>query len=380
MPTASRKWRAWGAARLRDAAAWLLRHGPDLLRRAYGLALMVLLIWVSYAAVHYLVVSLLRPSQTPPQISAVPRRLEAELLHGSSPDWLGLASVEHPRGPLSHFHRFESWYEEDRFNDCARGGCHAPLPHSKTKEVRAFLNLHATSMHCGVCHFEGAPAKLVWYDLRSGETRSRPALLDLLERMENRRQPPPDEAATRQEQRELGRALRRAAAENLGEPHLIRLAEQIEAVRPTSPAYERLLGVLRDAIRQALRGAYGAKLAVADGAGRPMLAHPGAGAAVREWLAQGAQLQGPARDTLLNAVHPLRRDTPLDCTDCHRPDGARLDFSASGYPEARIRTLQNAAIFTMIQHIREGRPFYLPTVGQAIPQSSSAPTRPGAEE
>src|SRR5690606_8055967 len=81
--------------------------------------------------------------------------------------------------PLAHYHRIDSWIEPDPFNDCARSGCHAPLPHARRKEVRAFLNMHATSIHCGVCHFQTdrEPLNLGWYDLDHGEVRAEPAIL-----------------------------------------------------------------------------------------------------------------------------------------------------------------------------------------------------------
>ncbi|MHB8767007.1 MAG: hypothetical protein ACYDA8_22060 [Deferrisomatales bacterium] len=40
----------------------------------------------------------------------------------------------------------------------ARGcaACHGPAPHRRDPVRRAFLNLHAGRLHCGVCHFTGS--------------------------------------------------------------------------------------------------------------------------------------------------------------------------------------------------------------------------------
>jgi hypothetical protein len=202
----------------------------------------------------------------------------------------------------------------------------------------------------------------VWYDLRDARPRSRPALLDALDWLDQHESNAASEFDVVQ-QREISRLLRTAAEEGQGESHLERLAGNIAAVRAGSEAMRNLLDEAREAVRRALRGSYGSKLAWGDARGHPILGHPGTETAVREWLESGLDSAGDDRERLLSAVHPLRRETALDCTACHRSEGPLIDFAAAGYPTARVRSLTEPLIFEMIQHIREGRPFFIPTVG-----------------
>lgn len=357
---------------LRRRAARVARGALDGLRRVYALLLIGVICWLSYGAIRYLIDSLIRPAETPQQIAGVPHRLEETVLHGSRPDWLGLQAVENPRVPLAHYHRFDTWIQPDRFNDCTRSGCHAPLPHTRRKEVRAFLNLHATSMHCGVCHMEPEehPLRLVWYALDTGRATEPPPLLRAFAWLAGN---PPGAVVQRARQVEIVGLLRAAAAASLGDPALARAADRLERTRPGSLSFERRLAEADAAVRRAFRGAYGAKLALRDARGRPRLAHPDTAYAEREWAARGAAATGADRDALLSALHPLRRAQPQSCADCHTAGQSLIDFAGLGYPEARVHMLRDSLLFQMIQHIREGRPFYLPSFGAPPPDPAAGP-------
>ncbi|MEW8030148.1 MAG: hypothetical protein AB2792_16605 [Candidatus Thiodiazotropha sp.] len=50
--------------------------------------------------------------------------------------------------------------------------CHGSYPHSKSKQLRAFLNAHAYFMACEVCHLENEKRRLVkfkWLDDKTGK-------------------------------------------------------------------------------------------------------------------------------------------------------------------------------------------------------------------
>lgn len=356
---------------VRGAGRFVRRAGLDVLRRGYAAALIALIVWLSYRSIRYLLVSLITPSQAPAQISSVPRRLDEALLHGARPDWLGLAAVENPRAPLSHYHRFDTWIQHDPLNDCTRGGCHAPLPHGRRKEVRAFLNMHATSIHCGVCHFssEATPLRLAWYELREGRVTGTPALLSAIGWLDAR---PRDPGAllSRDEHRRLVELLRLAAEQAEGDPALRRAADDIEAVRPSSPAMPALLEAARQAAGRAARGSYGSKLAMMGEGGRPMLSHPNTESAVKQYLAEGASAAPERREALVAAVHPLRREAALHCAACHRGEGSLMAFEALGYPPARRSALTSGQIFNMIEHISRGEPFRLPTLTVPVPPAT----------
>ncbi|MBW7904334.1 MAG: hypothetical protein LC135_12630 [Phycisphaerae bacterium] len=348
-------WRPRDLLRLAGSASY------DLLRRAYAFALIVLIFWVSFAAMKYLVVSLVAPLETPAQVRAIPSRMDEELLHGRRPDWLGLRSVENPRAPLAYYHRLTSWLPPDNANTCTRSGCHGPLPHANRIEVRAFLNMHAASIHCGVCHMEHerTPLSLTWYDRESGRASEAPVLLRALSLLQELGDPPraDDDARAR-----LSDLLRRAARAADNDAALERSAAHLAAVRAATPSFPRIVREARDVVNTSLRGAYGVKLALKDAAGRPVLAHPGTAAAIERYLREGPRATPEQREALLAAVHPFRRPAAIVCTDCHRKTGGVLDLAAAGYPPSRIQQLQTPAIFQMIEHIGRGADFHMPQI------------------
>lgn len=362
---------------LRWVSRWLVRVAKEAPKRGYALALIVLIVWVSYRSVAYLIVALIVPSGVPPQITGLPIRMDEQLLHGRRPDWLGLQTVDNPRAPLSHYHRFDSWLQSDDFNDCTRSGCHGPLPHSKRKEDRAFLNMHATSMHCGVCHMkdESRPLSLTWYDMSNGKAQDVPALVEVYEWLAVQSKPEKASAMSDADQKRTVRLLRKAAAQANGEASLVRLADHIAAVRPGGRAFVDFLLMARELVERSFRGSYGAKLALRRGEGRePILGHEGVEPAVKEWLDEGSQATGERRKNLLDRVHPARRQTPLTCTDCHRREDSLIDFAAVGFPPPRIKALTDPAVFSMIENISHGTPFHLPDfMGVRRPPSTTQP-------
>jgi len=333
------------------------------LQRVYALALIVVIGWLTYSAVAYLVASLVAPAAAPPQITAFPVRLDEEVLRTQRSRWLAMTATEAPRLPLAHYHLLGPGAVVDPLNTCTQSGCHAPLPHAESKEVRAFLNMHATSIHCGVCHMkiDDRPLPLAWYELEKGDVVERPALLaayDMLTSEAFAEQIARPDAAY---QDRLVRLLRQAATAVDTVPALHALARHFAAVRPGSPAFSELIVSARESLPRHFRGQYGAKLALRDKAGgRPILGHPGNEAAVETFLRRQASLTEAERDALLDDVHPLRRTEALRCGDCHTPEGGLVDFARAGFPAARIENLVHSIVTQMIEHINEGRPFSIP--------------------
>ena len=192
------------------------------LRRGYALVLIAIIVWLTFLAVRYLIRSLIQSPPPPPQVVQLPTRLNADVLRTWQEAWPGIGATHHPRTPLSHYHRIDGWIQPDQFNDCTRSRCHRPLPHTQRKEVRAFLNMHATSIHCGVCHTrsDASPLSLTWYDLHSGQPRSAPALFEVYGLAMRPWTAPPGP----QEQAELVRLLREAGKESDGDPAFGQLA------------------------------------------------------------------------------------------------------------------------------------------------------------
>jgi hypothetical protein len=324
---------------------------------------MLAICWLTFLALSYLVTSL-AVTGAPAQITELPARLDRSLLGTERAAWRALQATEHARTPLAHYHRLDSWIAPDHVNDCARAGCHAPLPHARRKEVRAFLNMHATSLHCGVCHLstDDLPLPLAWYDLATGRPRPPPALLEAFGIVMSTDRPPASPEAEAQRDR-LVSLVRLAADQAGGLAGLRTLADHLEAVRMGSESYATLWAAARDVLPRHFRGEYGAKLALRTGTSdQPLLAHPGTAQAVRAFLDRGASADAEERQRLLAAVHPRRREHPLHCTQCHTLDRSLVDYAAAGYPPARIQALTDPVIFRMIEHIGAGRPMHLPEI------------------
>ena len=358
-------------------AVWLVVRklgaaARDLIPRVYAAAMVLLIGWLTYLAVSYLITSLAAGEGPPPQITALPKRLDRSIQTAARSQFRAVDAAEFPRSPLAHYHQLDNWIQPDRFNDCTRSGCHNPMPHAKRKEVRAFLNMHATSIHCGVCHFDIAesPRPLVWYDLASGRTTEKPAILEAYEMLTTESWMKRWDNPTEADQDRLVELLRDAARDANDLPALNRLATHFEAVRVESPSFERLLSEARESLPRHFRGEYGAKLAIReDKSGQPLLGHPNTASEVAEYLSRGPSMGDAERERLLKAVHPLRREEALNCTDCHRIEESLVDFAQVGYPEARADALVSVIVFRMVEHIAAGRAFHLPDVVSPAPVS-----------
>lgn len=349
-----------------NACVWLIRgtwrNAKRLIPRAYAFALAFVICYLTYQSIAYLIVGLLKPASAPEQITQLPRRMDASLLTLERHDWRALDAVDRPRIPPAHYHRIDGWVRPDRFSGCTTSGCHNPMPHNKRKEVRAFLNMHATSIHCGTCHLETtqSPLALTWYDLETGRQDETPSVLrafDLLTSPENRKRL---DAPDREFQNELVAHLRQAASDADNLTSLQKLADHFAAVRPDSREFDDLLRVAQNALPRHFRGEYGAKIALRDANGAPILSHPDNEQAAEEFLAHGDALEGQARVDALNRVHTKRRQSPLDCNACHRHADGLINFAELGYPAERTKALLDPIVVEMIEHIGKGTPFQMP--------------------
>lgn len=340
--------------------------------RLYALIPILLVLYLSFLALRYLFVALLVPVQPPAQVTEIPTRLTQEAWRKPASAFVGQQVSEQPRVPLAHYHRIDGWFQPDPQNSCTTSGCHASMPHAEDKATRAFLNMHATSLHCGVCHIatEESPLPLVWYGLDSGAATDPPALLRLFARLRAADFDAMLERPTAEFQAELVALTNEAAAAADQQRQLSLLARRLAAGRHTSPAFRIALESLRQAVPQHFHGEYGAKLALRDETtGGPILGHAGGEAAAAEYLRRGSQLDAAAREALLTKVHPQRRTPVLQCTDCHVEANSLVDLTTVGYPQARIESLYRPWIFQAIERIAEGQPLYLP--GFVVPDQGA---------
>lgn len=338
--------------------------------RLYAVALIGVIAFLSYSALRYLVSSIANPTAAPAQISRVIKRMDEATLAVERPDWLGLSVTNNPRTPLEHYHHIGAWARPDRFNDCTRSGCHAAMPHSRDKGVRAFLNLHAGTVQCGVCHIpqEQTPLPVAWYSLDNGQLRSPPDLLrayDWLERPEHKDS---THHFTPAEQEEIAGLLAAAAREAQDVNGLKYLAEEVRVTRTINPEFRRLLEDARETLPTYFRGEYGTKLALVDASkSHPILEFPGVEGAINEYLKSEQNVAPERRTSLIQTIHVGLRKPTLHCKQCHSATESLVAFAKVGYPEARLKSLQHAMIFDMIEHISRGEPFYLPNFTQPLP-------------
>jgi hypothetical protein len=284
-----------------------------------------------------------------------------------------MAASPQARVPPAHYHRLEEWFQPDPRNDCTTSGCHAPLPHSRDKALRAFLNMHATSIHCGVCHFktDERPAPVVWYSLETGDETSTPALLRAYGMVSQ-----PREGMDVETRRELIRVMQQAADESNQLRSVQTLADHFAAIGPDGDAFTKLVARSQRTIAGHFRGEYGAKIARRAPGGGPMLAHPESDRAKRDYLSLPPDAPPSTKQEALAAVHPLRADRPLTCDDCHGTSDLVIKLWDLGYPPKRIQSLRNPAIVRMIEHIAAGQAFHMPEFVQ--PRRNRANDHEGA--
>ena len=333
-------------------------------KRGYALTLILIVLWLSWKAVYYLVAALILPEKPPAQIANTPVRLSQSVLMRPQNAAKSLPTIVNDRSPLSHYHRLDTGFQPDALNGCTISQCHSPLPHGKNKADRAFLNMHSTSIHCGVCHVQSdqKPLSLAWYDLQTGKTRpGAPALLRAYEWL-TRPSVRGTNSFTVNDQTEIVRLLREASREAHAETDLVSIASHLAAVRAASEEFGHLVKVARESCQGHFRGEYGAKLALFDpNTSKTILRNPGNEQSVRDFLARRDTLGADEKKALLQKIHPLRRDPTLHCVQCHKTEGGLVDFRSLGYPPARIQTISSPLVTSAIDHIVEGKPFYLPS-------------------
>ena len=348
----------------------------EIIRRVYAVGMILLVAWLSYRALWYLLGTLMFPTATPEQIVGIPKRLTEEVLKTHRASWQGLQASPNPRAPLAHYHRMDTWFQPDPYNNCTTSGCHEALPHSRNKAVRAFLNMHATTLHCAVCHMQAdqTPLATVWYDLHTGKPRAAPTLLQIYAWLESDEGKKELGAPTKATQDQLLNYLRQAIFETEGEPALTILAERVNAVHYAGPEFQQIAAELHATLPLRFRGEYGVKLARRAVNGLPILGYPDTAEAIRNYLRDSATGDATGRNALLNTIHAANRADAVHCVDCHLGAGGAIDFPAAGYPPARVALLSQPFIFRMIENIASGQPFYLPGFVAPPPQETPEKT------
>lgn len=326
----------------------------NLVVRIYTLVVMVIVLLAGYAAVNYLYRSIFLPGRPPQKILEWQAVTEAERLQKAEPS-IGITEPA-GRAPLAHYHAVDRWFQPDLRTGCISAGCHEPVPHRRSKELRAFANLHATFISCEVCHTEHAdlPAPAVWVDLNTGRPQSPPAILQLSGLIRAATQP----ADLVDDHAEILELLGAAIAVVGRDPVLDHLALRLETARPDSPVWRRAIEQLRGELPNHARGNYGAKIAPATANTDPQPLVSDFGDLAEQYFDRTAD--AARRDAIHDQIHQDVIAAPEGCLPCHRPEARMLDFQALGYSAGRIDEFTGSPVVGMMEPIRAGQPFRLP--------------------
>ena len=201
------------------------------------------------------------------------------------------------------FHHIGFEVEQDQASICVK--CHGNVPHSKSKEVRSFLNMHAFYTACETCHIRPedklAEVDFRWYSKHDGSIVGNPKVLKEIER---------------------------------------KYAHPEENFYPTY-------------------GNYGAKIApgiVSDGQ-FSLLKNVKDRSFVERYIAEEDQLSQQQRSQMKKIIHKNINKNPIECNNCHQEDSPYIPFAKLGYPPRRVDELINTSVVGMIDKYKE---FYIP--------------------
>ncbi|MFA5865590.1 MAG: hypothetical protein WC975_13005 [Phycisphaerae bacterium] len=341
--------------RLSDILHQISRHRLPILAenffvRVYTLILLLIVLWAGYMAFAYLVKSVFWSVQVPKEYVEWQGRVDADLL------WKPNA-VPPSRTPLAHYHTLTQQFVLDKNNGCAAADCHSPIPHNKSVAMRSFSNFHATFLACQTCHEHSQikPIPAVWVNIASGKIQDPPAILALMRHLEM------DKEAIKNNPSATHSTilnLLKNALEGIGrDPLLHYLMLQIDTSEPGSPVWRHAVEQLTAELPLHLRGEYGAKIALQTIGENYRALKKQLTSQAKKYRA--TNLVPKERDKIYQAIHGKLK-SPSICLDCHTSQSPVLDFKSLGYSPIRAGLLTSIPIASQVQHIQQGKPFYLP--------------------
>lgn len=338
------------------------RIAKGIARRLYAFVGMLGYGFVAYLSLTFLMSMLFTKENAPVEIVQIPKRLDAGTFFTqvSDPETHPLRRTQQTRGPLAHFHQVPQWFQPDPLNSCTASECHTPLPHGDRIEVRAFLNMHATFVDCGVCHAADAANQTVarWLHLPDRTLSNPPAILRVAQLLEANPDIQLDDATEISSQ--LQALLREALPASGYNVQLNDWLVRLETTHPRSAIWLDIIGEMRRELDLHVRGEYGAKIGmVRDGTliGKPTSAQRDA---TRTYQREHEELSDTRRTELLDRIHENVLPAGAMCTPCHATDPELMRFDSLGYSNERINALENSQIMRSILKIESGQPFYLP--------------------
>lgn len=348
-----------------------LARARGLIARLWALALLLLVIWVTYLAGAYMVRYVFAPSEIPAGILRWQSTLSADALREANVRGI---SAPAPRPPLPRYHLVDRWFQPDPLNNCTVSGCHAPLAHGKHKDTRAFANLHSTFLACQMCHAKGEPggSPAMWVSTTTGAPQEPPAILRLINEIEINRAKIDSDAAGQQP---MILALLRETWDTVPNDAMIEhYILVLDTSEPGSPVWRTAVARLAEELPKRALGEYQAKIAPRVDQGRTQQNRDQMADLTRRYLSVAAA-STEGKD-LIRRVHADVLPKPAACVRCHGQEPPQLDLQVLGYPPGRQAALRGQPIARLIQQIREGRPFYLPGALESAGPTTTAPASP----
>ncbi len=324
--------------------------------RVYAFALVLTISGVCLSAMVYLYRFVFTPAQLPPEFARWQGRLEASALRQSDVPGMTTAAG---RAPMAHYHKVERWFQPDPGNTCTTAGCHSPLPHDPKTKIATFPNLHVTFLDCTVCHEApgNSPIAAQWVGLAGYRAQSPPAILRLIALLESMQ---PGAADTKDSRPQIVALLKEfvAGAGSGVDRDIEDLLIELETSDPGSPVWRLALRHLTAQLPLHARGEYGAKIVrkapATDSARITGL--------TRAYL--GAP-PGGEREKIKTQIHETLIAKPDACAKCHATGAGLLDFAALGYSPRREQVLRALPLARMVEQIRHGESFQLPSLLEA---------------
>lgn len=333
----------------------------NLIGRAYAGVVLCGVAFIGFLSMRFLLTALLATHHLPADIGEIPKRLTAETLRtGMQNAGPAARFPQSPiRTPLAHFHQIPQWQDVILGTNCTTSGCHAPLPHHKRIEVRAFLNMHSTYVDCMVCHGRtDQPLQVQWSTAEATTPQPTPAVLQVATMVEGK--VPDDAAEMRAYHEELLKLLDLAIRQTGGNPELKRWRLRLDTSKPDNEIWSQAIAEIQAGIGLHVHGEYAALLHYFAGDAKHGTPTSAELAATQEYLNEKSTPTESRKQELLDTIHEPVRPGGLACMTCHSPKGSLVDFERLGYPPSRTEWLKNNATINQILAIEAGQTFYLP--------------------
>jgi hypothetical protein len=138
------------------------------------------------------------------------------------------------------------------------------------------------------------------------------------------------------------------------------LRTQIDTTEPASPLWSMSVKRLASQLPTYARGSYGAELIPEEQLATYEQTNRQFGALAQRYFASSTDTA--RRKVLDDEIHSGVNKHPAGCMLCHTDSNGLLDFIAAGYLPERATRLKNLQLAHLMEDIRHGKQFRLPTL------------------